>query len=118
LGFSSSFRLFPLGAAKPRIDDVVVISRVVGAAFDQRRMTLRYALSTQCDAPALEAASFDPATRGETLAGELWPTDRSLARTWRVHDRLETPNENGLPEGKPLFYLIAGARFELATFRL
>jgi 16S rRNA (adenine1518-N6/adenine1519-N6)-dimethyltransferase len=58
----------PLGAAKPRIDDVVLFSQVVGAAFGQRRRTLRRALSMPCDAPALEVASFDPAARGETPA--------------------------------------------------
>ena len=65
---SAVARLVPLGPAKPRIDDVLLFSRVVAAAFGQRRKTLRNALSALCDAPALEAASVDPAARGETLA--------------------------------------------------
>jgi len=65
---SAVARLVPLGLAKPRIDDVALFSRVVAAAFGQRRKTLRNALSALCDAPALEAAGVDPAARGETLA--------------------------------------------------
>jgi hypothetical protein len=38
--------------------------------------------------------------------------------TKHLHPPHLPPNENGLPEGKPLFYLVAGARFELATFGL
>lgn len=65
---SAVARLVPLGAAKPRIDDVALLSLGVAAAFGQRRKTLRNALSAPCDAPALEAASADPAARGETPA--------------------------------------------------
>ena len=65
---SALARLVPLGAAKPRIDDVALFGRVVAAAFGQRRKTLRNALSALGDAPALEAAKVDPAARGETLA--------------------------------------------------
>jgi 16S rRNA (adenine1518-N6/adenine1519-N6)-dimethyltransferase len=65
---SALARLVPLGAAKPRIADEALFARVVAAAFGQRRKTLRNALSTFCDAPALEAADVDPGARGETLA--------------------------------------------------
>jgi len=41
---------------------------VVGAAFMQRRKTLRNALSTLCDAKAIESAAVDPGARGETLS--------------------------------------------------
>jgi len=65
---SAVARLVPLGAAKPRIDDVPLFGRVVAAAFGQRRKTLRNALAALCDAPALAAAGVDPSARGETLA--------------------------------------------------
>jgi len=65
---SAVARLVPLGGAKPRIADEALFARVVAAAFGQRRKTLRNALSTFCDAPALEAADVDPGARGETLA--------------------------------------------------
>ena len=43
-------------------------------------------------------------------------TARSIAR--RNPGVTPSENKNGLPEGKPLIYLVAGARFELATFGL
>jgi 16S rRNA (adenine1518-N6/adenine1519-N6)-dimethyltransferase len=65
---SAIARLVPLGDAGPRIDDATLFSRVVAAAFGQRRKTMRNALSAICDAPALIAAGIDPGARGETLA--------------------------------------------------
>ena len=65
---SAVARLVPLGEAKPRIEDAALFARVVAAAFGQRRKTMRNALAALCDAPSLEAASVDPAARGETLA--------------------------------------------------
>jgi len=61
-------RLVPLGAAKPHIADDLLYARVVAAAFGQRRKTLRNALSSLCDATAMDAAGVDPGARGETLA--------------------------------------------------
>jgi 16S rRNA (adenine1518-N6/adenine1519-N6)-dimethyltransferase len=64
---SAVARLVPLGTAKPRIDDGAMFSRIVAAAFGQRRKTMRNALSAICDAAALAAAGIDPGARGETL---------------------------------------------------
>ena len=41
--------------------------RVVAAAFSQRRKTLRNALRSLLDAPAIEACGVDPGARAETL---------------------------------------------------
>ena len=65
---SAIARLVPLGVAKPRIADPALFSRVVAAAFGQRRKTLRNALSALCDAATLSAAGLDPGARGETLS--------------------------------------------------
>jgi 16S rRNA (adenine1518-N6/adenine1519-N6)-dimethyltransferase len=65
---SAVARLVPLGAAKPVIEDEALFSRIVAAAFGQRRKTMRNALSTLCDAAALGAAAIDPMARGETLS--------------------------------------------------
>jgi 16S rRNA (adenine1518-N6/adenine1519-N6)-dimethyltransferase len=65
---SAVARLVPLGTAKPAIADRTVFARVVGAAFSQRRKTLRNALSAVCDVGAIEAAGIDPRARGETLS--------------------------------------------------
>ena len=65
---SAFVRLVPLGAARPAIADERLFSRVVGAAFGQRRKTLRNALATLCDADAMQSAGIDPGARGETLS--------------------------------------------------
>ena len=65
---SAVVRLVPLGAAKPTVTDAGLFSRVVAAAFGQRRKTMRNALSTLCDEGALRNAGIDPAARGETLS--------------------------------------------------
>jgi 16S rRNA (adenine1518-N6/adenine1519-N6)-dimethyltransferase len=65
---SAIARLVPLRAAKPVITDPDLFARVVGAAFGQRRKTMRNALSEIGDAAAISAAGIDPAARGETLA--------------------------------------------------
>jgi len=60
--------LVPLAESRPRIGDEALFSRVVAAAFGQRRKTMRNALSAICGATALAAVGIDPAARGETLA--------------------------------------------------
>jgi 16S rRNA (adenine1518-N6/adenine1519-N6)-dimethyltransferase len=65
---SAIARLVPLGAAQPVLHDEALFGRVVGAAFAQRRKTLRNALSTLADEAALARAGIDPSARGETLA--------------------------------------------------
>jgi 16S rRNA (adenine1518-N6/adenine1519-N6)-dimethyltransferase len=58
----------PLGAARPSIANDALFSRVVAAAFGQRRKTLRNALANVADENALRAAGVDPSARGETLS--------------------------------------------------
>jgi 16S rRNA (adenine1518-N6/adenine1519-N6)-dimethyltransferase len=65
---SAVARLVPLGAARPSIADDALFSRVVAAAFGQRRKTLRNALANVADENALRAAGVDPSARGETLS--------------------------------------------------
>jgi 16S rRNA (adenine1518-N6/adenine1519-N6)-dimethyltransferase len=64
---SAVARLRPLLERGPRIDDFALFSRVVAAAFSQRRKTLRNALSSVCDVETIAAAGIDPRARGETL---------------------------------------------------
>ncbi|MEO5766184.1 MAG: 16S rRNA (adenine(1518)-N(6)/adenine(1519)-N(6))-dimethyltransferase RsmA [Casimicrobiaceae bacterium] len=65
---SAFVRLVPLRDATPAVADAALFARIVGAAFGQRRKTLRNALATICDESALRAAGIDPGARGETLA--------------------------------------------------
>ncbi len=65
---SAVARLVPLHDEKPAIADEALFARLVGAAFSQRRKTLRNALAALADVPALEAADIDPSARGETLS--------------------------------------------------
>jgi 16S rRNA (adenine1518-N6/adenine1519-N6)-dimethyltransferase len=65
---SAVARLVPLGPAKPHINDDALFSRVVAAAFGQRRKIMRNALSPICDAASLFASGIDPGARGETLS--------------------------------------------------
>ncbi|HQR11276.1 MAG TPA: 16S rRNA (adenine(1518)-N(6)/adenine(1519)-N(6))-dimethyltransferase RsmA [Casimicrobiaceae bacterium] len=65
---SAIARLVPLAEAKPAIADPALFSRVVAAAFGQRRKTLRNALSAICDEAAIRNLGIDPGIRGETLA--------------------------------------------------
>jgi 16S rRNA (adenine1518-N6/adenine1519-N6)-dimethyltransferase len=70
---SAVLRIVPYagGAAKVAVDDAR-FSRVVHAAFNQRRKTLRNALSAVFDAAAVDralaAAGVDGQRRGETLS--------------------------------------------------
>lgn len=65
---SAIARLTPLGAARPALRDEALFARVVGAAFAQRRKTLRNAVSAVADEDELRRAGVDPSVRGETLA--------------------------------------------------
>jgi 16S rRNA (adenine1518-N6/adenine1519-N6)-dimethyltransferase len=65
---SAVARLVPLRDAAPAIADPALFSRVVAAAFMQRRKTLRNALSALADANAFDASGIDPQSRGETLS--------------------------------------------------
>ena len=64
---SAVARLEPLRDRAPRVDDFALFSRLVSAAFSQRRKTLRNAVSALCDAAAIAGAGIDPGARGETL---------------------------------------------------
>ena len=65
---SALARLVPLGEERPRIVDEALFTRIVAAAFGQRRKTLRNALSTLADEASLRNAGIDPSARGETLS--------------------------------------------------
>jgi 16S rRNA (adenine1518-N6/adenine1519-N6)-dimethyltransferase len=65
---SAVARLTPLGAARPRIVDQALFTQLVGAAFGQRRKTLRNALQRWATPADLERAGVAPGARGETLA--------------------------------------------------
>jgi 16S rRNA (adenine1518-N6/adenine1519-N6)-dimethyltransferase len=64
---SAVARLRPLRERAPRIDDFALFTRLVAAAFSQRRKTLRNAVAAICDAATITAAGIDPRVRGETL---------------------------------------------------
>ena len=65
---SALARLVPLGEERPRIVDEALFTRIVAAAFGQRRKTLRNALSMLADEVSLQGAGIDPSARGETLS--------------------------------------------------
>jgi 16S rRNA (adenine1518-N6/adenine1519-N6)-dimethyltransferase len=65
---SAVARLAPLGASRLRIVDEALFAQVVGAAFGQRRKTLRNALQHLAGPEDLQRAGVDPGARGETLA--------------------------------------------------
>jgi 16S rRNA (adenine1518-N6/adenine1519-N6)-dimethyltransferase len=73
---SAVLRVTPFagGASRVPVADEAHFSRVVHAAFNRRRKTLRNALSPLAPeaaiAAALEAAAIDPQRRGETLSVE------------------------------------------------
>jgi 16S rRNA (adenine1518-N6/adenine1519-N6)-dimethyltransferase len=65
---SAVARLTPLRDKRPAIADWSIYSRVVAAAFAQRRKTLRNALASVCSVEQMQRAGIDPALRGEALA--------------------------------------------------
>jgi 16S rRNA (adenine1518-N6/adenine1519-N6)-dimethyltransferase len=65
---SAVVRMVPLGPERPRARDEPLFARMVGAAFNQRRKTLRNALRGLADDAAFERAGVDPSRRGETLS--------------------------------------------------
>jgi 16S rRNA (adenine1518-N6/adenine1519-N6)-dimethyltransferase len=64
---SSIVRMVPLAHDALQTVDASSFSRVVAAAFNQRRKTLRNALDDVLDAAAIRAAGVDPGARAETL---------------------------------------------------
>jgi 16S rRNA (adenine1518-N6/adenine1519-N6)-dimethyltransferase len=69
---SSIVRMEPLPAAELPGVDAEAFSRVVAAAFGQRRKTLRNALATLLDVGAIAAADVDPQARAETLGNDAF----------------------------------------------
>ena len=79
---SAFVRLVPLGAARPAITDERLFSRVVGAAFGQRRKTLRNTLKGVLEDADYAALGIDPQIRAEQLdlASFIRLADRTTAR--------------------------------------
>jgi 16S rRNA (adenine1518-N6/adenine1519-N6)-dimethyltransferase len=65
---SAVVRMQPLGPERRRARDEDLFTRVVAAAFSQRRKTLRNALRALAGEGDFAAAGIDPARRGETLS--------------------------------------------------
>jgi 16S rRNA (adenine1518-N6/adenine1519-N6)-dimethyltransferase len=65
---SAVVRLIPKTSDRIGIVDPSLFSRVVKAAFGQRRKTLRNALDGVCDATQLEQAGIAPGARAEQIA--------------------------------------------------
>jgi len=65
---STVIKIVPLAEPRTPIADPAHYSKVVHAAFGQRRKTLRNALAALCDEAVLRRADVDPAARGETLS--------------------------------------------------
>ncbi len=64
---SAVVRMQPLGNGRLRAKDEALFAKVVGAAFSQRRKTLRNATKGIVSPEAFESARVDPTRRGETL---------------------------------------------------
>jgi 16S rRNA (adenine1518-N6/adenine1519-N6)-dimethyltransferase len=84
---SSIVRMVPRPPAELPAVDVVTFSKVVAAAFNQRRKILRNALGGLIDEEAFIAAAVDPLARAETLGVDdyvrltrMVGTARTLAR--------------------------------------
>ncbi|POZ53925.1 16S rRNA (adenine(1518)-N(6)/adenine(1519)-N(6))-dimethyltransferase RsmA [Methylovulum psychrotolerans] len=65
---SAVVRLIPHPQPPVAVRDVANLSRLVTAAFSQRRKTLRNALGKLLTAEQIQAAGVDPSARAETLA--------------------------------------------------
>jgi 16S rRNA (adenine1518-N6/adenine1519-N6)-dimethyltransferase len=65
---SAVVRMVPLGVERVCAHDEAFFTRVVAAAFEQRRKMLRGALRGIVEPRAFEVAGIDPTRRGETLS--------------------------------------------------
>jgi 16S rRNA (adenine1518-N6/adenine1519-N6)-dimethyltransferase len=65
---SAVVRMAPLGEGRPRARDEQLFANLVGAAFSQRRKTLRNAARSWVGEEAFARAGVDPGRRGETLS--------------------------------------------------
>ena len=64
---SAVVRVIPRTAQDIAVRDRASFSRVVQAAFGQRRKTLRNALSSVCDVALMESVGIDPGDRAERI---------------------------------------------------
>jgi 16S rRNA (adenine1518-N6/adenine1519-N6)-dimethyltransferase len=65
---SAVVRMAPLGEGRPRARDEALFANLVGAAFSQRRKTLRNAARPWVEEGAFIRSGIDPGRRGETLS--------------------------------------------------
>lgn len=65
---SAMVRLLPLRQTQLPLDDYARFSRLVQAAFSQRRKTLRNSIKEFVSADAIESVEVDPTRRAETLS--------------------------------------------------
>jgi 16S rRNA (adenine1518-N6/adenine1519-N6)-dimethyltransferase len=65
---SAVVRMAPLGAGRLRAKDDELFTRIVAAAFSQRRKMLRAAVRSLVTPQAFAAAGIEPTRRGETLS--------------------------------------------------
>jgi 16S rRNA (adenine1518-N6/adenine1519-N6)-dimethyltransferase len=65
---SAVVRMEPLGAGRLRAKDELLFAGIVGAAFSQRRKTLRNSARAFVTESAFAMAGVDPQRRGETLS--------------------------------------------------
>lgn len=65
---SAVVRMVPLGGERLRARDEDLFASIVGAAFQQRRKTLRNAVRAYVSSEAFDKAGIDPQRRGETLS--------------------------------------------------
>jgi 16S rRNA (adenine1518-N6/adenine1519-N6)-dimethyltransferase len=75
---SAVVRLLPRPPGEIGLRSARSFSRVVKAAFAQRRKTLRNALSEVCTADTLHQAGISPSARAETIAVEDFITLANL----------------------------------------
>lgn len=67
---SAIVRLRPYASPPSKVIDEIAFARLVGAAFVQRRKTLRNALKSMLRGEQISALGIDPGRRGETLTLE------------------------------------------------
>ena len=84
---SSIVRMVPRPAESLEPVDAEIFAKVVALAFQQRRKTLRNALSTVMTEAEIEAAGVNPAARAETL-----PVDAYVRLAQAVENRAPDPD--------------------------
>jgi 16S rRNA (adenine1518-N6/adenine1519-N6)-dimethyltransferase len=92
---SAVVRMRPLAAGRRRALDEAHFSRLVAAAFSQRRKTLRNAVRAVASEHAFETAGIDPGRRGETLSVDefIALSDSAHGQSSLQSDRVHGPRE-------------------------